>query len=117
MIRESGSDRRSGVRARLAVGALCLPLTALAASPFLDGQLPLPEPQTLVQPGATLLAPPISGDQAAAAVQRRTGGLVLSTNPVQRGGVIVGYDVRVLVDGKRVKDVFVDERGTISGSD
>jgi hypothetical protein len=61
--------------------------------------------------------PGISREQAAGMVQRRTGGRVLSTTPVQRGGGIVGYDVRVLVDGKRVKNVFVDERGAIRGAD
>lgn len=79
-----------------------------AASPFFNGQMPRPEPQSLVRPSG------ISMEQAAGMVQRETGGRVLSTTPVQRGGAS-GYEVRVLVDGKRVKNVFVDARGNIRG--
>ena len=83
--------------------------SAFAASPFFRG--PLPEvqpvqPQSLVQPAG------VSREDAAGVVQRQTGGRVLSTTPAQRGGAN-GYDVRVLVDGKRVKDVFVDDRGNV----
>jgi hypothetical protein len=119
MTREAGPDRRCMVcaLALFALAGLLLPHRALAAPPFLNGQLPRPEPQTLVQPGPQTREPGISREQAAGMVQRRTGGRVLSTTPVQRGGGIVGYDVRVLVDGKRVKNVFVDERGAIRGAD
>jgi hypothetical protein len=37
---------------------------------------------------------------------------VLSATPAERGGQR-GYEVRVLVDGKRVKSVFVDSEGRI----
>ncbi len=86
-----------------------------AASPFFNGQLPRPEAQSLVQPPQTQAG--ISREQAAGMVQRQTGGRVLSTTPVQRGGGAIGYEVRVLVDGKRVKNVFVDERGNIRGQE
>jgi hypothetical protein len=88
----------------------------VAARPFFAGQPPdsqgLVRPQSLVE--SQNLADPsgISMEQAAASVQRATGGRVLSTAPAQRGGG-AGYDVRVLIDGKRVKNVFVDERGNV----
>jgi uncharacterized membrane protein YkoI len=49
----------------------------------------------------------ISLEQAADKVRRETGGRVLSASPTEKGGKR-GYDVRVLLDGKRVKKVFVD---------
>jgi len=98
------------------VGVL-LPGIAVGAPPFRNGgQLPRPEPHTLVQPPPQAQQPAVSREQAAGMVQRRTGGRVLSTTPVQRGGA-VGYDVRVLVDGKRVKNVFVDAQGNVRGQD
>jgi len=118
MTRRVGLDRRLAVSLRAAVLlalVLLLPLLApqaVAASPFFNGQLPRPEPQNLVQPPAQA---GVSREQAAGMVQRQTGGRVLSTTPAQRGAG--GYDVRVLVDGKRVKNVFVDERGNIRGTD
>jgi hypothetical protein len=74
-----------------------------------NGQNPV-EPQTLVRP------PGITMDQAANMVRRETGGRVLSASPVERGGQR-GYEIRVLVDGKRVKNVFVDAHGRIRSRD
>ena len=82
---------------------LVLPLYAAAASPndFIEQ---VKQPQQLVSPPALTL------EQAADKVRRETGGRVLSAAPSNRGGKR-GYDVRVLLDGKRVKKVFVDARG------
>ena len=49
----------------------------------------------------------ISLEQAAGKVRRETGGRVLSATPTEKAGRR-GYSVRVLLDGKRVKKVFVD---------
>jgi len=61
-------------------------------------------------------APPVGGislEQAAAKVRRQTGGRVLSATPVEKGGRR-GYNVRVLVDGKRVRQFYVDADGRVS---
>jgi hypothetical protein len=80
--------------------------TAAAAPGWMSsGQNPV-EPQTLVRPSG------ITRDQAANMVRRETGGRVLSATPAEYGGQR-GYEVRVLVDGKRVKSVFVDSEGRI----
>ena len=55
----------------------------------------------------------ISLEQAADKVRRKTGGRVLSANPVTKGGQR-GYNIRVLVDGKRVKQYYVDSEGRIT---
>lgn len=60
----------------------------------------------------TLRPQSISVDQCAELVRRETGGRVLSATPVERGGQR-GCQVRVLVDGKRVKSVYVDADGRI----
>lgn len=56
----------------------------------------------------------LSLDQAADKVRRTYGGRVLSITPVDRAGTD-GFEVRVLVESGRVKTVFVDERGRLSG--
>ena len=61
-------------------------------------------------------AAPVGGitlEQAADKVRRKTGGRVLSATPVEKGGRR-GYNVRVLVDGKRVKQYYVDSEGRMS---
>lgn len=61
-------------------------------------------------------APPVGGislEQAADKVRRETGGRVLSASPDEKGGRR-GYNVRVLVDGKRVKQYYVDADGRVS---
>lgn len=55
----------------------------------------------------------ISVEQAAAMVRRETGGRVLSANPTKSNGQR-GYNVRVLVDGKRIKQYYVDDQGRMS---
>ena len=55
----------------------------------------------------------ISVEQAAAMVRRETGGRVLSANPTKKNGQR-GYDIRVLVDGKRIKQYYVDDQGRMS---
>ncbi|MEZ5557213.1 MAG: PepSY domain-containing protein [Pseudomonadales bacterium] len=91
---------------------LCLVLAVLCAgSPALAAQWPSwaaegAEPQSLVKP------PGISLEQATNMVRRETGGRVLSATPVTRGGE-TGFEVRVLIDGKRVTKVYVDGQGRI----
>ncbi len=68
------------------------------------------EPNTLVRPSDVTL------EQAANMVRRQTGGRVLSASPSERSGR-QGYDIRVLLDGKRVKSYFVDDQGRIRPGD
>ena len=78
---------------------LVLPFSAPAAgSEFFE---PADRPSQFAAPAA------ISLEQAADKVRRDTGGRVLSATPSEKGGRR-GYDIRVLLDGKRVKKVFVD---------
>lgn len=77
-----------------------------AKSPFRLAAESELKPHTLVEP------PGISLEQATNIVRRQTGGRVLSAAPAGRG-----YEVRVLVDGKRVKTVFVDSRGNLRSRD
>ena len=61
-------------------------------------------------------APPVGGislEQAADKVRRQTGGRILSATPTEKGGRR-GYEIRVLVDGKRVKQYYVDSEGRMS---
>lgn len=58
--------------------------------------------------------PSVSAAQAAARVRRLHGGRVLSVSPTRRGDAL-GYRVRVLVEGGRVKTVYVDS-GRATGS-
>jgi len=53
----------------------------------------------------------MSAEQAASIVQRAYGGRIVSVKP--SGG---GYNVRVLLDGGRVKTVQVDANGRLSES-
>lgn len=69
------------------------------------------EPNSLVEN-----LPGISLEQAANKVRRETGGRVLSASPSDRGGQR-GYEIRVLLDGKRVKSYFVDGQGRIVSRD
>jgi len=100
---------RRSARARPVAGIallLLLPMLAvetLAAPAWARGPTQL-EPQTLTRP------PGISLEQATNMVRRETGGRVLSATPVDRGGQR-GYEVRVLIDGKRVKNYYVDGDG------
>jgi len=79
----------------------CWSVWSLAA--VADFRDEMKQPQQLVSP------PSITLEQAADKVRRETGGRVLSAAPSTKGGKR-GYDVRVLLDGKRVKKVFVDAR-------
>lgn len=102
--------RRAAAAIILAATAASWTVAAEAAPGWMrNGQNPV-EPQSLVRP------PGITMEQAARMVQNHTGGRVLSATPVDRGGQR-GYEVRVLVDGKRVKNVFVDGDGRIRSRD
>lgn len=82
--------------------------------PGLPSSSASPLMQSLVEPAR--IAPQLTQDEAALAVQQQTGGRVLSTVPGYRGDA-TGYEVRVLVDGKRVRTVFVDGQGNLYGAD
>jgi hypothetical protein len=109
-------------RNRLLWSVLALPLAlgvnapaALAAGQALNGGSVF---STLVaqQAQPNHYAAPVGGitlEQAADKVRRKTGGRVLSATPVEKGGRR-GYNVRVLVDGKRVKQYYVDAEGRMS---
>lgn len=56
----------------------------------------------------------ISLEEATEIVRRAYGGRVLSASPVSKNGKH-GYQVRVLLDGGRVKTVFVDSNGSVRG--
>lgn len=94
--------RRYGVAwvAFLLAGVIALPSQVLAG--------PASEPQHYASPVGG-----ISLEQAADKVRRQTGGRVLSATPVEKGGRR-GYNIRVLVDGKRVKEYYVDADGRMS---
>lgn len=110
------ADRPADQMARRVLAALSCVLLVLsfsaahAQSPFRLAAEPELKPRTLVEP------PGISLEQATNIVRRQTGGRVLSAAPSGRGGSR-GYEVRVLVDGKRVKTVFVDSRGNLRSRD
>jgi len=55
----------------------------------------------------------MSLEQAADLVRRQTGGRVLSAKAANKNGR-PGYEVRVLLDGKRVKQYYVDGQGRMS---
>ena len=78
----------------------------LSPKPVLAGQQAQPNHYAAPVGGITL-------EQAADKVRRKTGGRVLSATPVEKGGRR-GYNVRVLVDGKRVKQYYVDSDGRLS---
>jgi uncharacterized membrane protein YkoI len=65
------------------------------------------QPNHFVQPSG------VSLEQAADIVRRETGGRVLSATPTEQGSKH-GYNIRVLLDGKRVKKVFVDAQSSPS---
>ncbi len=69
--------------------------------------------QQQAQPSYYTKPPGVSLEQAADMVRRQTGGRVLSATPVNNSGRR-GYNVRVLLDGKRVKQYYVDADGRMS---
>lgn len=64
---------------------------------------------------ASVTQPTVSAAQAATRVRQLHGGRVLSVNTSRRGDT-VGYKVRVLVDGGRVKTVYV-KSGSVRSED
>ncbi|MDZ7670685.1 MAG: PepSY domain-containing protein [Gammaproteobacteria bacterium] len=89
---------------------IVLPGLAAAAPDWRRSAQEQLEPNTLVRP------PGISLEQAANKVRRQTGGRVLSASPTERSGQR-GYEVRVLLEGKRVKNYFVDADGRVRSRD
>lgn len=53
-----------------------------------------------------LAAQQVTMEQAINRVRRDTGGRVLSASPANKAG-LQGYRIRVLLDGKRVRQIFV----------
>ena len=105
-LRRGASHLAAGIGCALLVFGLLSSGQSHAQSPFWLAAEPELKPNTLVKP------PGISLEQATNIVRRQTGGGVLSAAPAGRGGQR-GYEVRVLVDGKRVKKVFVDGQGNM----
>lgn len=103
---------KDSVRTAVAVLALALmlPGPAAAAPDWRRGA------QEQLEPNSFVRKPDITLEQAANMVRRRTGGRVLSASPSERGSQR-GYDIRVLLDGKRVKSYFVDDQGRIRSGD
>jgi hypothetical protein len=108
------------MRGRRGLAAICviavrsllsITLALILASTAFAGQPP-GHRETDEQPNYYTKPPSVSLEQAADNVRRQTGGRVLSATPVNKGGQR-GYSVRVLLDGKRVKQVFVDSEGRI----
>lgn len=100
------APRRPAVRRAAVALAVVLGLMPVVASAAPDWRSDALEPNSLVRP------PGISVERCANIVRRETGGRVLSATPVERGGRR-GCEVRVLVDGKRVRSLFVDSQGRI----
>lgn len=59
--------------------------------------------------------PGISLEKALDIVRRKYGGRVLSATPVNSGDK-KGFNVRMLLDGKKVKKVFVDSQGRVKSN-
>ena len=107
--RATGRNPGRSLKQWLLWSVLVLPLcflTPLITPTAAYGQQAQPQYYTKPAGGITL-------EQAADAVRRHTGGRVLSAEPVTKGGQR-GYNVRVLVDGKRVKQYYVDAEGRLS---
>ncbi len=97
----------------LAMAALSLPATAFDPEDWLDGAGNAATTADLVQRNSLVSQPSLSAAQAAASVRaQQGGGRVLSVSPVNRGG-LNGYRVRILIDGGRVKTIFVGEQRPI----
>ncbi len=77
--------------------------------PLIAGAGPADVFEKAMEPNRFAPPPGISMEQAADMVRRDTGGRVLSATPTERGDRR-GYEIRVLLDGKRVKKVFVDSQ-------
>jgi hypothetical protein len=94
----------------LALAALSLPATAFDPEDWLDGAGNAAAKSDLVPRNSLVSQPSLSAAQAAASVRsEQGGGRVLSVSPASRGG-LSGYRVRILVDGGRVKTIFVGEQ-------
>jgi len=94
--------------ARAALGCgLLLALLAFPAAADPDDWLDNPPAGGSANSRSFVAQPSVSAAQAAAHVRRTHGGRVLSVSPARRGNAL-GYRVRVLIDGGRVKTVYVD---------
>jgi hypothetical protein len=107
-------QRRTGNGSRREVLVVTLLLALTVAGPWQMAYAQFGVRPPGVEPQRIAAPPGVSMEQAASVVQRQTGGRVLSATPAERAGA-QGYEVRVLVDGKRVKKLFVDGQGNIRG--
>jgi len=90
---------------------------AAQADEWIDSPSIRAEGSTL-QSNSFVAQPSLTAAEAAAKVRREHGGRVLSVNPARRGDAL-GYRVRVLIDGGRVKTLYVGSgllSGPVSGS-
>ena len=95
---------------------MTLVLSILSTPVMADDWLDNPPAGALDPTRSSFVAEPsLSATQAAAQVRRAHGGRVLSVSPSRRGDSL-GYRVRVLVDGGRVKTVYVRSGQISSGS-
>lgn len=94
------------------VVALMAPAPVAAAPAWMQPQPITLNPQSQLAPVASDRG--ISVERAARIARRHTGGRVLSTSRVRRGGE-AGVEVRLLVNGSRVTKVFVDGDGEVRG--
>ena len=92
---------RRGARLALLSLALAVPAAPAGAATFADA--------LEIFEGSGGEPAPMSFNEAASRAQDRYGGQVLSVKPASRDGRR-GWRVKVLVDGGRVKTLFVDER-------
>jgi hypothetical protein len=115
----AGAARRPAGSLRRGIARIALLLTVLTLLPGVAAAAPgwMRNAQEPLEPSSLVNNPPgISLEQAANKVRRETGGRVLSASPTERSGQR-GFEVRVLLDGKRVKSYFVDGEGRIRAPD
>ena len=107
----AGKRPGGGIREKFPVPLACLIFAAVAFLPVLSS--PAAAAPASQQSYNYTKSSGISVEQAAAMVRRETGGRVLSANPTKSNGQR-GYNVRVLVDGKRIKQYYVDDQGRMT---
>jgi len=103
--------RISSVRATMAVAMFATAFAgavSVSADDWIDNPQPVESAELSASSTTSSFAaqPSVSAAEAAASVRQQHGGRVLSVSPSRRGDSL-GYRVRVLVEGGRVKTVYV----------